>query len=50
MRVSGALGVPMVHATGMLANVADPAVIELRYDASLFAGPGALPAGPAVLE
>jgi hypothetical protein len=51
MQVSGALGVPMkVHATGMLANVADPAVIELRYDASLFAGPGALPADPAVLE
>ena len=39
-----------VHATGMLANVADPAVIELRYDASLFTGPGALPADPAVLE
>lgn len=51
VRVGGALGVPMkVHATGMLANVADPAVIELRYDASLFAGPGALPADPAVLE
>ena len=51
VQVRGALGVPMkVHATGMLANVADPAVIELRYDASLFAGPGALPADPAVLE
>ena len=47
----GAIGVPMkVHATGMLANVADPAVIELRYDASLFTGPGTLPADPAVLE
>ena len=51
VQVSGALGVPMkVHATGMLASVADPAVIELRYDASLFAGPGALPADPQVLE
>ena len=51
VQVAGAIGVPMkVHATGMLANVADPAVIELRYDASLFTGPGALPADPAVLE
>ena len=49
--MGGAIGVPMkVHATGMLANVADPAVIELRYDASLFTGPGAPPADPAVLE
>ena len=50
VQVAGAIGVPMkVHATGMLANVADPAVIELRYDASLFAGPGAparRPGGP----
>ena len=51
VQVVGAIGVPMkVHATGMLANVADPAVIELRYDASLFTGPGTLPADPAVLE
>ena len=46
----GAIGVPMkVHATGMLANVADPAVIELRYDASLFDGsgrPARRPGGP----
>ena len=35
---------------GLLANVADPAVIELRYDASLFTGPGTPPADPAVLE
>ena len=28
---------------------ADPAVIELRYDASLFTAPGTLPADPAVL-
>jgi hypothetical protein len=50
VQVVGAIGVPMkVHATGMLANVADPAVIELRYDASLFT-PGTLPADPAVLE
>jgi hypothetical protein len=35
--VPGALGVPMkVHATGLQATFADPAVIELRYDASLF--------------
>ena len=41
MQVVGAIGVPMkVHATGMLANVADPAVIELRYDATLFDGYG----------
>ena len=39
-----------VHATGMLANVADPAVVELRYDTSLFTGPGAPPADPAALD
>ena len=51
VQVRGAIGVPMkVHARGMLASVADPAVIELRYDASLFTGPGTLRADPAVLE
>ena len=51
VQVVGAIGVPMkVHAPGMVANVADPAVIELRYDASLFTGPGGPPADPAVLE
>ncbi len=35
--VPGALGVPIkVHATGLQATFADPAVIELRYDATLF--------------
>ena len=51
VQVAGAIGVPMkVHATGMLASVADPAVIELRYDASLFTGPGTPPPDPVVLE
>jgi hypothetical protein len=51
VQVRGAIGVPMkVHATGMLASVADPAVIELRYDASLFTGPGAPTADPADLD
>ena len=35
--VPGAIGVPMkVHATGLQATVADPVVIELRYDSTLF--------------
>ena len=34
----------------MLANVADPAVIELRYDASLFTGQAPPSADPAALE
>jgi hypothetical protein len=36
-------------ATGLEANVADPAVIELQYDASLFGGPGEPSADPAAL-
>jgi hypothetical protein len=48
--VPGAVGYPMkVHATGLVANVADPAVIELRYDASLFGGKGEPTADPAAL-
>jgi hypothetical protein len=48
--VPGAIGHPMkVHATGLVANVADPAVIELRYDASLFGGKGEPSADPAGL-
>jgi hypothetical protein len=36
-QVPGALGVPMkVHATGLEATFADPAVIELHYDSTLF--------------
>ena len=51
VQVRGAIGVPMkVHATGMLANVADPAVIELRYDASLFQVRAPRPPDPAVLD
>ena len=47
--VGGAVGVPMkVHATGMVANVADPAVVELRYDTTLFDGNGPA-ADPATL-
>ena len=35
--VPGAIGVPMkVHATGLEATFADPVVIELRYDSTLF--------------
>lgn len=35
--VPGAIGVPMkVHATGLQATFADPVVIELRYDSTLF--------------
>jgi hypothetical protein len=35
--VPGALGVPIkVHATGLQATFADPAVIELHYDSTLF--------------
>jgi hypothetical protein len=49
--VPGAVGYPMkVHAIGMVANVADPAVIELRYDASLFGGRGEPSADPAGLS
>jgi hypothetical protein len=47
LSVGGAVGVPMqVHATGLVANVADPAVVELRYDTTLFGGqrPAADPA------
>ncbi len=48
--VPGAIGYPMkVHATGLVANVADPAVIELRYDASLFGGRGEPSAAPSSL-
>jgi hypothetical protein len=48
--VPGTVGHPMkVHATGLEANVADPAVIELQYDASLFGGPGEPSADPAAL-
>ena len=47
----GTVGHPMkVHATGLEANVADPAVIELQYDASLFGGPGEPSADPAALK
>ncbi len=36
VKVKGAVGVPMkVHATGLTATPSDPAIIELRYDASL---------------
>ncbi len=49
--VPGAVGHPMkVHATGLVANVADPAVIELKYDASLFGGKGRPAADPAALS
>ena len=35
--VAGAIGVPMkVHAPGLDASIADPAVIRLRYDLVLF--------------
>jgi hypothetical protein len=48
--VPGAVGHPMkVHATALLASVADPAVIALRYDASLFGGSGEPSADPAAL-
>ena len=50
VHVPGAVGSPMkVHAAGMVANVADPAVIRLRYDASLFGGKGEPSADPAAL-
>ena len=50
LSVSGAVGVPMqVHATGLVANVADPAVVELRYDTTLFGGKGPA-ADPATLD
>lgn len=50
VHVPGAVGFPMkVHAAGMVANVADPAVIVLRYDASLFGGKGEPSAEPGAL-
>jgi len=50
LSVGGAVGVPMqVHATGLVANVADPAVVELRYDTTLFGAKGPA-ADPASLE
>jgi hypothetical protein len=50
LAVGGAVGVPMkVHATGLEANVADPAVVELRYDTTLFGGTGPA-ADPATLD
>jgi hypothetical protein len=49
LSVGGAVGVPMqVHATGLVANVADPALVELRYDTTLFGGKGPA-ADPATL-